>query len=192
MAMSGGAGAGALLRYIGAMRDLRPAILSALLIFSGLLFSSLLPGCATQEPAQPQSPPPEATPQPGPSNPAGATPTLHAPSPATDEKPVETVDIRGRVTQARRNGQGELPVGTLQVEGSLEPGTRYAKATIHVGHKTKIFLGRSGPDRKQASFSFIHSGDLVEVTFVGPPAETTGSDPVKATAATIVILEHTP
>ena len=171
------------------MRDLRPAILSALLILSGLLFSSLLPGCATQAPAQPQSPPPEPAPQPGPYSPAGATPTLHAPSPATDDKPVETVDIRGRVVQARRNAQGELPVGTLQVEGSLEPGTRYDKATVHVGHDTKIFLGRGG---RPTSFSFIHSGDLVEVTFAGPPAETTGSDPVKATATTIVILEHTP
>jgi nucleoid-associated protein YgaU len=185
-------------RYIGAMRDLRPAILSALLISSGLLFSSLLPGCSTPAPAQPESaPPPDATPavsEPGePAAPAEPAP----PAQPADAKPApaETVDIRGRVTQARRNGQGELPVGTLQVEGALEPGTRYAKATIHVGHQTKIFLGRSGPGQKPASFSFIHSGDLIEVIFVGPPTgttETTESDPVKATADRIVILEHTP
>lgn len=96
------------------------------------------------------------------------------------------MDIRGKVVQARRNAQGEPPVGTLQVEGALEPGTRYDKATIHVGHKSRIFLGRGG---KPASFSFIHTGDLVEVTFAGPVAE---SYPVKATAATIVILEHVP
>jgi hypothetical protein len=185
MTISGGA-----LRYIGvmtALRELRPTILSALLIFA-----CLLPGCSTPAPAQPQSPTPETAPQPGPSYPAGATPTLHAPAPAAaEDKPAETVDIRGRVIQARRNGQGELPVGTLRVEGALEPGTRYAKATIHVGHQTKIFFGRSGSDRRRASFSFIHSGDLVEVTFTGPVTEATESQPVKGTAATVVILEHT-
>jgi hypothetical protein len=168
-------------RYIAAMRALRPAVLSVPLIFVWLVS-----GCSTPAPAQPQAPAPETvSPEPAPA----------PPTPPADAKPAaaaETVDIRGRVIQARRNGQGELPVGTLQVEGALEPGTRYAKATIHVGHQTKIFFGPSGSDRRRASFSFIHSGDLVEVTFTGPPTETTESDPVKATADRIVILEHTP
>ena len=129
------------------------------------------------------APTPEPTPQPGPSEPAGATPVLGSHSPA------ETVDIRGRVVQARRNAQGELPVGTLQVEGTLEPGTRYDKATVHVGHGSRIFVGREG---KPASFSFIHTGDLVEVTFTGPPTAATESNPVKGTAAKVVVLEHIP
>jgi hypothetical protein len=159
-------------RYIAFMLTLRPAVLSVVLIFA-----CLLTGCSTAAPAQA----PDAKPsQPEPSQPAASQPA------GAPDKPAETVDIRGRVTQSRRNAQGEPPVGTVQVEGTLEPGTRYDKATIHVGHETKIFLGRDG---RQASFSFLHSGDLVEVTFTGPVAE---SYPVQATAAKIVILEHTP
>lgn len=161
------------MRYIAGMRSLRPTILSVF-----LMLSWLLSGCAAPAPAQAPSPEP---PQPGPSEPAGATPTLGGNKPAT-----ETVDIRGRVVQARRNAQGEPPVGTLQVEGTLEPGTRYDKATVRVSRETKIFLGHDG---KPTSFSFLHEGDLVEVTFSGPVAE---SYPVQATAARIVILEHTP
>jgi hypothetical protein len=152
---------------MAAKHALRPAILSVLLIFAWLVS-----GCSASAPAQAPAP---TTPEPSQS--AGAPP------------PPETVDIRGRVVQARRNVMGEPPVGTIRVEGTLEPGTRYDKATILADHKTKVFLGRDG---KRASFSFIHSGDLVEVTFVGPPAKTTtGPDPIKATAARIVILEHT-
>lgn len=146
------------------MSDLRPAVLSAV-----LLFACLLPGFSTPAPAQPAASPAAATPTPTPA------PTI--------------VDIRGRVTQARRNGQGELPVGTLQVEGPLEPDTRYDKATVHVGHKSRVYVGR---ERKPASFSFIHSGDLVEVIFEGPPTAATESQPVKGTAATVVVLEHKP
>jgi hypothetical protein len=151
------------------MPTLRPAVPSILLIVS--LF---LPGCAAPAPAQPQV---EAVP-------AGQPADQHAGQPAGEAQPAAQVDIRGRVTQSRRNSQGEPPVGTVQIEGKVEPGTRYDKAVVHVGHQTKIFLGRDG---KPASFSFLHSGDLVEVTFTGPVAE---SYPVKATAAKIVILEH--
>jgi hypothetical protein len=153
------------MRYIAAMRTLWPAALSIV-----LTFSCLLTGCSTPAPAQPQAEPPVV--QPEPSSPA--------------DKPAEPVDIRGRVVQTRRNAQGEPPVGTVQVEGTVEPGTRYDKATIHVGHDTRIFLGRDG---RPTSFSFLHTGDLVEVTFTGPVAE---SNPVQAMAARIVILEHVP
>ncbi len=157
------------------MSTFRPLALS-------ILIACLLPGCSASATAQPQ---------PGPSQPAGATPALGshakpAEEPPPSATPTEPVDIRGRVTQTRRNSMSEPPVGTVQVEGKLEPGTRYDKATIHVGHKTKLFLGRNG---KRASFSFLHEGDLVEVTFAGPVEE---SDPVKATADKIVILEHIP
>lgn len=151
-----------------------------------LISTWIASACSAPAPAQAPAPTPEPTPQPGPSQPAGATPTLGSVPPDKPAETAETVDIRGKVVQARRNAQGEPPVGTLQVEGALEPGTRYDKATIHVGHKSRIFLGRGG---KPTSFSFIHIGDLVEVTFTGPVAE---SYPVKATAATVVILEHTP
>ncbi|HEX3127946.1 MAG TPA: hypothetical protein VH394_11505 [Thermoanaerobaculia bacterium] len=187
------------------MRELR--LPSALLVLACLLSGCSAPAPAPSpvtpvsapEPVQVSAPEPtptpEPTPQPGPSEPAGATPVLgsHPPAapatPADDARPAETVDIRGRVVQARRNAQGELPVGTLQVEGPLEQDTRYDKATIHVGHQSKIFLGRDG---KPASFGFIHTGDLVEVTFLGPPTEATESHPLKATAAKVVILEHVP
>lgn len=142
---------------------------------AALIFSCLLPGCSAPAPAQP------------PASPAAET---VSPAPTPTPTPAPAVDIRGRVTQARRNGQGEPPVGTLQVEGTLEPDTHYDKATIHVGHRTRIFVGR---DRKPASFSFIHSGDLIEATFDGPvTAAATESQPLKATAATIVVLEHKP
>ncbi len=137
-----------------------------LLTFACLL---LLAGCSAPAPAQPQTPP------------TAPAETAPAPSPEPGQ-----VDIRGRVIQARRNSQGEPPVGTVQVEGPIEAGTRYDKAVIHVGHTTKIFLGK---ERKPASFSFLHMGDLIEVTFTGPVAE---SYPVKAEAARIVILEHVP
>jgi hypothetical protein len=145
------------------------------LALSTVLIACLLPGCSASA-AQPQTP---AQPQLG----SQAKPSEETPPPA------EPVDIRGRVTQARRNGQGELPVGTLRIEGALEPGTRYDKAVVHIGHKTKVFLGRNG---KPASFSFIHSGDLVEVIFDGPVAEVAEPEHIKATAARIVILEHIP
>jgi hypothetical protein len=157
-------------RYIAFMaflRTLRTAVLSVT-----LTFACLLTGCSTPAPAQPQVEPPIIQSQPEPSS--------------TADKPAEAVDIRGRVTQTHRNAQGEPPVGTVEVEGTVEPGTRYDKATIHVGHDTKIFLGRDG---KPASFGVLHTGDLVEVTFTGAVAE---SYPVKATAARIVILEHVP
>ena len=165
-----------------AMRNLR--LLSILLIFVCLISACSAPAPAqapvsAPEPAQAPTAAPATVPEPAP---APSQPTAETPAPAE-------VDIRGRVTQARRNGQGEMPVGTLQVEGALEPGTHYAKATIHVGHQSRVFLGRNG---KPASFSFIHSGDLVEVTFDGPVTEATEANPVKATAATIVILEHIP
>lgn len=164
------------------MRDLR--LLSLLLVFACLVCACSAPAPAqapasAPEPAQTPASAPATAPEP---TPAPAQPTAETPAPAE-------VDIRGRVTQARRNGQGEMPVGTLKVEGTLEPGTHYAKATIHVGHQSRVFVGRNG---KPASFSFIHSGDLVEVTFEGPVTEATDSDPVKATAATIVVLEHIP
>ncbi|MES1245521.1 MAG: hypothetical protein ABUT39_28205 [Acidobacteriota bacterium] len=169
---------GGAVRYIAAMHALRPAIPAILLT---LVFLS---GCSAPAPAQPSTPvaPPleaAASPEPSPA----------PPTPPAAEAPAEAVDIRGRVIQAHRNAQGDPPVGTLVVEGALEPGTRYDKATVHVGHETKIFVGRGS---KQASFAFIHSGDLVEVTFAGPVAEATESHPVKATAATVVILEHNP
>jgi len=171
------------MRYIALMSTLRPTTLSIVLIFA-----CLLPGCSTPAPAQPQDSPAAGQPQPGPSYPAGATPALgsHA-QPVTEppaEPPAETVAIRGRVIQTRRNSMSDPPVGTVRVEGTLESDTLYAKATIHVSRKTRLFLGRNG---KPASFSFLQNGDLVEVTFTGPVEE---SDPVKATAARIVILEH--
>jgi len=165
---------------MASMRDLRSAILPVLPIFFWLLS-----GCSAPAPAQPPTSPPISPPiSPPAAAPAPAAPTT--PATSAETQPAEPVDIRGRVIQAHRNAQGDPPVGTLQVEGALEPGTRYDKATIHVGHETKIFFGRGG---RSASFSFIHSGDLVEVTFAGPVAE---SSPVKATADRIVILEHIP
>jgi hypothetical protein len=144
-------------------RPLQPALLIAAL--------AVLTACST-----PLAAPAAPHPQPA----AAATP---APEPAVK------VDIRGRVVQAHRNGQGDPPVGTIVVEGPVEPDTRYAKASILIDRKSKVFVGRGG---KRAAFAFIHSGDLVEVTFAGPATEATESDPVKATAAEVVILEHTP
>jgi hypothetical protein len=133
------------------------------IFFAAALF--LLPACSTPPPVSAAAP--------------ASTPT---PAP----EPMAKVDIRGRVLQAHRNAQGDPPVGTILVEGPLTPDTRYTKASILINRESKLLVGRGG---KRASFGFIHSGDLVEVTFAGPVAE---SDPVKATAAEVIILEHTP
>jgi hypothetical protein len=138
---------------------LQPALLIAVLV--------VLTACSMPLPA-PAAPPPET-----------------APPPAAGTDQAVKVDIRGRVVQAHRNAQGEPPVGTIVVEGPVEADTRYARASILVDRSSKVFVGRGG---KRAAFAFIHSGDLVEVTFAGAVAE---SDPVKATAAEVVILEHT-
>lgn len=152
------------------MRSLRLILLPALL---ALLACSAAPAASA---------PSQAEPQPGPSHPAGATPTLGA-----HKQPDEAeVDVRGRITLFHRAAYGEPPLATFVVEGALEPGTRYAKAQVRITRDTKVFQTRGG---KRLVFSRLQVGDLVEVTFAGPVAE---SDPVQAVAAEVVRLESEP
>jgi len=72
------------------------------------------------------------------------------------------------------------------VEGALEPDTRYARAKVRITRDTKVFQTRGG---KRLVFSRLQVGNLVEVTFEGPVAE---SDPVQAVAAEVVLLDSEP
>lgn len=150
-------------------------LLPALLI---VLACSAVPAA----PAAPAASAPSRTePQPGPSQPAGATPRLgaHEPEPAA-------ADVRGRITQFHRSTQGQPPLATLVVEGTLEPDTRYARARVRITRDTKVFETRGG---KRLVFSRLQVGDLVEAIFEGPVTE---SDPVQAVAAEVVRLESEP
>lgn len=161
------------------MSSLRPILLLPALLI--LLACSAMPA-APAAPATPAASAPSRTePQPGPSQPAGATPTLGAHDPDQAQ-----VDVRGRITLFHRASYGEPPLATAVVEGALEPDTRYARAQIRITRDTKVFETRGG---KRLIFSRLQVGDLVEVTFEGPVAE---SDPVQAVAAEVVRLESEP
>lgn len=135
----------------------------------------LLPACTPSAPVQTDAPgSPAAAPAP-----ASATPAPSSEIPAG-------VHIRGRITVHHRSVQGEPPIGTIQVEGSLEPDTRHDKAVVRITRDTKIFKGRGG---RRMPFNSLVIGTLVEATFTGPVAE---SYPVQATASEVVILEKAP
>ena len=136
-----------------------------------IVLALLLSACTPSVPVQTDGSRPAGTPAPAPAAPA---------SPA--EIPAR-VDIRGRITQHHRSVQGEPPIGTIRVEGTLEAGTSYDKASVRITRDTRIFKGRGG---RRMPFNSLTVGTLVEATFTGPVAE---SYPVQATASEIVILE---
>lgn len=111
------------------------------------------------------------------------TPANAPAAPAAPEETPAAADIRGRVTEHHRSATGEPPLGTIRVEGTLEGGTRYDKASVRITRDTVIVKGRGG---RRMPFNSLTVGALVEATFTGPVAE---SYPVQATASEIVILE---
>jgi len=82
----------------------------------------------------------------------------------------------------------EAPVddadGGMRVDGELEQDTVYDRAVATFNDETDIFR-REGESDVEASADDLALGQIVEVTFTGPVAE---SDPVIGTASKIVIL----
>lgn len=92
--------------------------------------------------------------------------------------------IRGSITSRTAAPGGDL-VGSILVEGQVEAGTTFDKATIAVTAKTRIFE-QTAQERRPATFDALQMGRTVEAWFDGPVAE---SYPVQATASDIVILK---
>ena len=96
-----------------------------------------------------------------------------------DTSKIFRIDIRGTVTNVSRFGD----TTTILVEGQRESDTYYDKASIRIDKKTLI---TKNPFSKVIDISEITVGDKVEVTFIGPVAE---SYPVQALAELINIIE---
>ncbi len=89
------------------------------------------------------------------------------------------VDIRGTVTDINIFGNSS----SILVEGQIENDTQYDKASVRIDENTlitKLNLSRS------IEISEINIGDIVEVTFIGPVAE---SYPVQAKAKLVHIIQ---
>ncbi len=98
-------------------------------------------------------------------------------------------DIRGTITQKTSNPtflpSGDDPLGTILIEGTIEPDTQFDRASVKVTGDTDIFRAVDGK-MEDASFHELQVGQRVEAWFRGPVAE---SYPVQATAGRIVVLE---
>ncbi len=90
-------------------------------------------------------------------------------------------DIRGMITSVTP-GSGDV-LGTVLIEGRIEPDTGYDKASVRVEEDTEIFM-RQGTALVEATWSAVAEGLVVEAWFEGPVAE---SYPVQAKAGRIVI-----
>jgi hypothetical protein len=104
---------------------------------------------------------------------------------APDETtPASPPAIRGSITQRSAGTGGEL-LGSILVEGQIEEGTSFDKASVAVTSGTRIFE-QVGQNRQPTTFAALQVGRQVEAWFDGPVAE---SYPVQATASDIVILK---
>ncbi|MDD5018018.1 MAG: hypothetical protein PHO15_07985 [Eubacteriales bacterium] len=90
---------------------------------------------------------------------------------------VSAIGIRGEVTDI---SEGEDRV-TILVEGEVQEDTMYDKASVTVGQDTVV----AAPDGSPLDMGDIKLGDMVEVVFEGPVAE---SYPVQGTAMIVKIL----
>jgi hypothetical protein len=93
----------------------------------------------------------------------------------------ESPSIRGEITTLSI-ADGE--VSSVLVEGEVEPGTAFDKASLRVDENTAVYR-LEGSDRVEASRDDLAEGQRVEAWIVGPVAE---SYPVQAHAGQIVIL----
>ena len=103
---------------------------------------------------------------------------LQSAQPIVDES--STIGIRGVVKNIIQGKDGI----TMLVEGKLEQGTPFDKASVTVNMSSKVLRDET-PMTSQFAFSEIKKGDTVEVTFNGPVAE---SYPVQGVAATVRIV----
>ena len=121
----------------------------------------------------------------GPNEPAQATSESEGPTSSEDE----VVHIRGEITRVSPAEPGRSEddtLGRILVEGTREDDTMYDRASVRVTSGTRILAVHAG-DLRVVTFGDLETGQIVEVRFEGGVAE---SYPVKATAATIVILER--
>lgn len=94
-------------------------------------------------------------------------------------------DIRGSITSIQASGEsGGATLGSILVEGSLQPDTKVDRASVRIMRDTMIFEESAGK-RTRSGFGALDAGETVEAIFTGPVLE---SYPVQATAAQVVIL----
>ncbi len=98
--------------------------------------------------------------------------------------PTTSPAIRGGINARSAGAAGDV-VGSILVEGQIEPDTSFDKASVTITSQTRIFE-QVGQDRRPATFEALQMGQTVEAWFIGPVAE---SYPVQATASDIVILK---
>jgi beta-N-acetylhexosaminidase len=91
-------------------------------------------------------------------------------------------DIRGEIT-SRTEGTGDT-LGTILIEGEVEPDTTYDKASTRIDGDTEIYRLENG-GLVEASWDDLQPEVTVEATFEGPVAE---SYPVQAYASQVVII----
>lgn len=105
----------------------------------------------------------------------------------SDEPPAQAAgaDVRGTITSLTmgEGGAGDM-LGTILIEGEVEPDTSHDRASVTITNQTQIFDGRTG-EQQAIGFEALQMGQRVEARFVGPVLE---SYPVQAGASQVVIL----
>lgn len=96
-------------------------------------------------------------------------------------KNYEKINIRGKVENVVISSTGKT--ATIVVKGIIAEGTDTDYASITVNSDTII---TKSPYKERMVLGQIEKGDIVEVTFTGPVAE---SYPVQATAKHVTILD---
>jgi hypothetical protein len=91
-------------------------------------------------------------------------------------------DIRGEIT-TKTDGSGDT-LGTILIEGEVEPDTGFDKASTRIDGETEIYRLTNG-ELVEALWDDLEVGTRVEATFEGPVAE---SYPVQAYASEVVII----
>jgi hypothetical protein len=94
-------------------------------------------------------------------------------------------DIRGGLTGVTPAEDGGDVAGSVLIDAGLQAETPYVRASVTVKKKTRIFLSRDGR-YERVEFDALKVGMLVEARFTGVVEPT---DPVRATASEIVILQ---
>jgi beta-N-acetylhexosaminidase len=107
---------------------------------------------------------------------------------ARADEPKAKVHIRGEITlinvQKAKVKDNEVVRTSIRVEGKKEADTEYDKAVVRLSDQTKI-MKRDGKELKEAKAADLAKGQKVEVTFIGPVAE---SYPVQANGSLVIIV----
>lgn len=97
-------------------------------------------------------------------------------------------DIRGMITTIQTSADPTQTgiAGTMLVEGPIEGGTKFDKASITITADTRLFE-QSGDERRPITVDAFRAGQRVEAWFTGPVME---SYPVQVAALEIVIVQQ--